>query len=277
MPALRRAFLALAALALIPACGNHHHGRGGGGGGGGGGNEPPNVSITSPSSGAQFVAPATVDIEANASDPDGTVTQVDFFEGVTQIGTSTSPPFKVTWSGVPEGTFSLHAVATDNSGASTSSNPVAITVAPAEGGGSYNQAPTVDLIHPSPGDDFPAPATIALEAQAADSDGAIVRVEFFAGGASLGSVSQPPFVLTWANVPAGSYSLTAAATDTSGATTVSVPVNITVSEVTTSGWQMLSSGTPADLMGVFFANSTLGWVVGQQGIVLRTVTGGRGS
>jgi chitinase len=56
----------------------------------------------------------------------------------------------------------------------------------------------------------------------------VTRVDFFAGGTPLGDDSTAPYEVTWTNVPAGGYSLTAIATDNAGATSTSAPVNITV-------------------------------------------------
>jgi len=91
-------------------------------------NVPPTVSITSPASGASFAAPATIAIAADATDNDGSVTQVQFYSGATLIGTSTTSPFGMTWSNVPAGSYTLTAKATDNSGAVTASRSVATTV-----------------------------------------------------------------------------------------------------------------------------------------------------
>ena len=44
-----------------------------------GGDIPPTVSLTSPVNGSKFTAPATTTVNATASDPDGTVTKVDFY------------------------------------------------------------------------------------------------------------------------------------------------------------------------------------------------------
>jgi beta-lactam-binding protein with PASTA domain len=71
-----------------------------------------------------------VTLAADASDIDGQVAQVEFFAGATSLGTATSAPFSVTWSDVPAGDYSLTAVATDSSGARTTSEPVLITIAP---------------------------------------------------------------------------------------------------------------------------------------------------
>ena len=101
-------------------------------------------------------------------------------------------------------------------------------------GGTGNPPPTVTLTTPVEGSSYTAPAAIALAASALDGDG-ISRVEFYQtpaqGQATL--IGQPvttsPYQLTWSNVAAGSYTLTAKAFDTRGASTVSAPVHVTVS------------------------------------------------
>src|SRR5262249_48794634 len=59
------------------------------------------------------------------------------------------------------------------------------------------------------------------------SGATIARVEFFAGTTSLGSKTAAPYSMMYANVAAGSYSLTAVATDSAGASTQSPPVSVT--------------------------------------------------
>ena len=88
----------------------------------------PTVSITSPASGSGFNAPGTITIAANASDADGTVGKVEFFDGTTKLGEDLTPPYSYAWVNPPAGTFSLTAKATDNSGATTTSSAVIITV-----------------------------------------------------------------------------------------------------------------------------------------------------
>ena len=88
----------------------------------------PSVSLTSPAAGARFNAPATITISANASDADGTVSKVEFFNGAAKLGESLVPPYRYAWANPPAGTYALTAKATDNSGATTTSSAVIVTV-----------------------------------------------------------------------------------------------------------------------------------------------------
>ncbi len=56
-------------------------------------NVAPTVSITSPANGATFTAPASITINATASDSDGTLTRVEFFQGTTKLGEDTTAPY----------------------------------------------------------------------------------------------------------------------------------------------------------------------------------------
>ncbi len=91
-----------------------------------------------------------------------------------------------------------------------------------------NQAPTVSLTTPTSNATFTAPATIPLAANAADSDGSVTKVEFYNGGTKLGEDAAAPYEFAWNNVAAGTYNLTAKATDNQGATTTSAVVPVTV-------------------------------------------------
>ncbi len=92
-------------------------------------NVPPTVTLTSPANGANFVAGSSSSLTASASDSDGIVTKVDFYAGATLIGSATSSPYAVTWSSIPLGTSVLTAVATDDTGAQTTSASVTISSA----------------------------------------------------------------------------------------------------------------------------------------------------
>ncbi|NUT36894.1 MAG: hypothetical protein HOV79_27885, partial [Hamadaea sp.] len=100
-----------------------------------GGNQAPTVSLTSPTAGQAFTAPATVAFAATAADADGTVTRVDFLNGSTVVGSDTTSPYGFAWTGVAAGTYALSARAVDNAGATTTSPAVNVTVSPANPGG----------------------------------------------------------------------------------------------------------------------------------------------
>lgn len=97
-----------------------------GNGGGTGGNNAPSVSITSPTNGASFNDGDNVTITADASDSDGTVSQVEFFVDGASIGVDTSSPYSTNWT-IGVGSYDLTAVATDNESSSTTSSTVSIT------------------------------------------------------------------------------------------------------------------------------------------------------
>ena len=67
-----------------------------------------------------------------------------------------------------------------------------------------------------------------VSATAADADGSIAKVEFYAGPTLVGTDTSSPYSVPWNNVPAGTYSLTAVAIDNGGAKTTSPAVSITV-------------------------------------------------
>ena len=184
--------------------------------------QKPTASITAPSAGATFTAPASYAINANASDPDGSVSKVEFYRGSTLVGTDTSAPYSVNDAGVGAGNYSLTAKAFDNNGATATSNPVNITVQP------QNQQPAVSITAPSGGATFEAPASYTFSANASDADGQVSKVEFFRGTTSVGTDTSAPFSITDSNVGAGTYTLTAKATDNNNAETISAPVVVTV-------------------------------------------------
>ena len=186
----------------------------------------PTVSLTSPTSGATFTAPAAITLTASASDPQNQLTKVAFYNGSTLLGTVTAAPYTFTWSSVAAGTYSLTAVASDAAGLSTTSAAVSVTVA-------APKAPTVSLTSPTSGATFTAPASITLSANASDPQNQLTKVAFYNGSTLLGTVTAAPYSFTWASVAAGTYSLTAVASDAAGLSTTSAAVSVTVSTVTT--------------------------------------------
>lgn len=205
-------------------------------------NQPPTVSLTSPANNAQFTAPASINLTASATDANGTVSKVEFFNGATKLSEDLTAPYQFNWTSVGAGTYTLTAKATDNQGAATTSAGVTVQVNSGTPPPS-NQPPTVSLTGPTNNAQFTAPATINLTASAADANGTVGKVEFFNGSTKLGEDLTSPYTFTWANVGAGTYALTARATDNQGATTTSATVSIQVNGPTP------PPNTGADLIG----------------------------
>ena len=200
----------------------------------------PTVSITTPANNATYTAPASVTIAASASETGGTISSVQFYNGTTLLGTSTTSPYGFSWSNVAAGTYSITAKATDSNGNSTTSTAVSITVnAPA------NKPPTVSITAPANNASYTAPASVTITATAADADGTVSSVQFYNGTTLLGTSTTAPYSFTWTNVAAGTYSITAKATDNSGAVTTSAAVSITVNPTVVQG-PVISITSPAN-------------------------------
>jgi len=374
-------------------------------------NTPPSVTLTSPTPNATYTAPATIPLAAAASDIDGTIAQVSFYNGTSLIGTDTTSPYALSWANVPAGTYRVTAVATDNSGATATSSAIAVTVVtpppstpfggtPAavpglieaenfddggqnigyfdtsagNNGGKYRQTdvdiettsdlgggysigwvnagewlkytvsvtslanyildlrlaaastggivhlevdgadatgpisvpntggwqswqtvsiagiplttgthvlrlvfdtagssglvsnvnylrwripgvnvpPVIALTAPAGGASYYAPASIPLSASGYDPDGTIAQVNFFAGTTLVGTDTTAPYAITWSNVPAGTYTITAVAIDNSGASATSsgVTVQVVVPPPSTP-----FGGTPAAVPGLIEAEN----------------------
>ncbi len=196
-----------------------------------GGNYPPSITLTSPAGNTVYTAPATVQLSATATDGDGTVTRVEFYNGNTKIGEDSTSPYQFTWKNIGIGTYSLTASAVDNSMNVRVSDAKTITVV-------ANQPPTLTITSPTNFAQFTAPASISIAATASDPDGAVAKVEFFNGSTKLYESSSSPYQYTWTNVGVGSYSITVKATDTMGE---SLSRTITVS--------VDSANTGADMIG----------------------------
>ncbi|MBI5937842.1 MAG: hypothetical protein HY850_08345 [Betaproteobacteria bacterium] len=184
-------------------------------------NATPTVALTSPANQAVLAAPTDLVLTADAADSDGTIAKVAFYQGQTLLGTASQAPYAFAWYQVPPGDYSLTAKATDNLGIHTTSAAVTLTVVP-------NQPPQVTLTSLQAGQAFVAPATVRLSADASDADGKVTKVAFYQDGSLLGTASQAPYVYDWSNVPAGTYAITAQATDNKGGVTTTPPLTVIV-------------------------------------------------
>ena len=104
-----------------------------------------------------------------------------------------------------------------------------------------NLPPTITLDAPSNGT---AGSTLTLSASAADSDGSIAKVEFFVDATLVATDSTSPYTTTWTPGAAGSYAVTAKATDNLGAATVSTAQTVAI----------YAAGAGTGLAGTYFSD-----------------------
>lgn len=315
-------------------------------------NRAPAVQFVVPTNSARFIGPTNLVLQVRASDPDGWIRGVNFYNGNTLIGragyadypASNSAPggealYSLVWSNVVGGQFLLRASASDNFNLTATSAPVAIVVESDPGiavvklvgtdvyasepgldrgavtiyrtgntsqavtvfyhlggtavnGADYvalpgsltlpagigsamltvqplddtgvepvetvtitlapdpayfvadprtalvyvrdnetNLPPVVALTAPENNAAFDEPVSLSVAATASDSDGNVVRVSFYSNGSLLGTDTNAPYAVSWANMPAGTYLLTARATDNMGAVAQSPPVTVTVTRM----------------------------------------------
>ncbi len=191
-------------------------------------NQPPVVNISSPTKSTSFVTPATITIDATASDPDGIVAKVEFYQGTVKLGESTATPYSFTWKDVPAGTYSITAAATDNKQARTISSAVTITVEASPG--TVNQEPLVIITTPSNNRNkkYKKNEEILIVAEASDPDGTISKVEFKSGEVTLAEVTSAPYTFLFEPSDTGKFLITAVATDNFGATSSSSGIELVI-------------------------------------------------
>jgi uncharacterized repeat protein (TIGR02059 family) len=179
----------------------------------------PEVVITYPVDQMSFTAPANIIIKADASDYNGSVTTVEFYNGNTKLGSAAVAPYSFNWNGVGTGTYTLTAVATDNQKIKTTSSPITITVTSKPD--TVNQPPVVIISNPSKGTQFADSATIDIEVVANDPDGIITKVELFSDSTKLVELTSAPYLYSLKDIKAGTYSIQAIAYDNLNATATS--------------------------------------------------------
>lgn len=188
--------------------------------------QPPTARILNPEQNAVFILdPLTpITLVAEAFDPDGVITEVQFlinnantgFEGNESFVVST-PPYKYEWRPTSIGEYDIKVIAIDNGYVSTISDSIKITI-----GEPVGEKPIADWFYPTPftrgsrfdlysylfgfttaetyiNNDYAIGSTIPLNISAAD-DGTIVSVEFFVNNESVGFATkryQEVYSLMW--------------------------------------------------------------------------------
>jgi hypothetical protein len=91
-------------------------------------NQAPTVSIGSPSNNSIFSAGSSITLAATASDADGSISKVEFYQGTVKLGEDATAPYTFEWTNVSAGTYSITAKAIDNGAPAASSTSPAISI-----------------------------------------------------------------------------------------------------------------------------------------------------
>lgn len=97
--------------------------------------------------------------------------------------------------------------------------------------GTDNLKPAISMTFPHANNTYGniSPANVGLVANAEDADGTITKIEFNSGGSVIGETATYPYTFAWQNLAAGTYTVSATATDEQGARTTSKSVTFVIS------------------------------------------------
>jgi len=90
-----------------------------------------------------------------------------------------------------------------------------------------NEIPTCTIKEPFHGSTYKKGAAVTIKANVADTDSSITKVEFYKNEDLIGQDVSRPYALLWADIPEGSYSLTAKVYD-NGLSKISEGIGISV-------------------------------------------------
>ncbi|GGS06061.1 cellulose 1,4-beta-cellobiosidase [Micromonospora fulviviridis] len=191
-------------------------------------NQPPTVSLGVPA--GPFEAPADVPLTATASDPDGTISKVEFYRNGLLVNTDTSAPYGYTLEDLPAGSYTVQAKAYDNA------NGIGV----AEKSFTVNPASGPVLVATPSGVSVNEGGTSSVKFTLSAAPTANVPVTLAVAGDSDVTVSPSTLTLTPSNWNTGVSATVAAAEDadtTGGTATITAsatgyaPVVVTATEI----------------------------------------------
>ena len=147
--------------------------------GGGSVNNPPTGSFLTPVDGQNFIVGDDLTVEVNASDSDGSVSNVKLYLNNSLVRQENSEPYKWGDTGqdpaltnLTQGSYDLRAVITDNDGATTETS-VGIVVNDVNA----NLPPSVSFQEPLNGSVVDVGTNLLVNVEASDDDGSVVSVK----------------------------------------------------------------------------------------------------
>ncbi len=191
---------------------------------------PPVVSITTPQDNQVVLAGSTVTIAANASDADGSITQVEIFANEQSLALLTQAPFTYDWIANSVGSNAIKVVATDNDN-NLGQDSVNLSVS--------DQDLVISLTSPTSGQTVGLGKNVKIAANATSLTADVQKVDFLVNGSVVSSDSVAPYEYNWVPGAVGSYSVSAQAFDTAGTSVSSSAAAVNVVEQTEKNHQLI--------------------------------------
>ena len=179
-------------------------------------NQAPTVSITKPSNNQVLIQGVDpLQVVANATDPEGEIKRVEFYDNDTLLTTLTNAPYSFTLANAPLGNHTVYAKVIDNGDLSAISETINFSV----------EAPkpvinfTGEMVSPANNSSYTlGETTVVLKTNAPNPEIKIKEIEYSNWGYPLVKVTTAPFDFEWTKIEAGSYKVSAKITDTDGKT-----------------------------------------------------------
>lgn len=191
--------------------------------------EAPLTGFTNVVDGTLLTVGRVATISADAFKPEGAIRSATLFVDEKPVQTLKEPPYDFKWS-VQPGPHRMRLSVAD-SDQMQSSTFATVT-------GVKNVPPVVEITQPGQHTEINAGDVLVAVAQAQDPDGKIARVDFFvhdsyqigAPGRRVGSVRQPPYIVTVRGLKPGHAMVTAVAFDNGRQRTAAIPIMVLVKE-----------------------------------------------
>ncbi len=186
-------------------------------------NKPPAISITSPATNLSLCQGTQVELKVNATDSDGLISRVNFYDGTILLYTDYDSPYSYIWENPSLGKHTITAQAIDNANAATTSGTSIFTI---------NAAPQITITNPANNSIIQSSggfASVTLNTQTDSAD--ISLIEFYNGNKLIGNTQTNSYV--WDQVPNGSYqNITAVVTTSGGCKGTSSPISFEINTIT---------------------------------------------
>jgi hypothetical protein len=146
-------------------------------------NQPSVITITSPTNNSQIQGAIT--ITATATNPNGSIVLVEYLDGNTVIGTSTSVPYSFVWNTPTPGDHEITVRVTDSNGGITTSAPITVTSKATPTGLFSNNSNSLNgVVYPNP-----ANAAIFIDSDSDLSDASFMLVDVLGNEHSISQTS----------------------------------------------------------------------------------------